>query len=257
MKFWTRTVALACSVAPSSLRPTSAVNASAFVVQVSGSARSLDTSSSSSSSARSLSNSAKHPMADPLYPGTAVTRMMNVRARVEDAVQRGYFQNLAWPDVRRQILWAGGLRDFPDAIPGQGYTGHSFNDFNHVDLTCMNDGVSENENDGAIKGIAIGNRLGPGIRIASLEEVGPGGRYVRIQLVLWRTCSLFDLPVGRLRKVISPLSLRLCYLRTCLLTTSQQLVDVCPGLPAGPAPRCRPHSVPQSNCLQTGMGADS
>ena len=45
-----------------------------------------------------------------------------------------------------------------------------------VDLTCMLDGVSDNENDGAVKGIAIGNRLGPGIRIASIEEVGPGGR---------------------------------------------------------------------------------
>jgi hypothetical protein len=84
--------------------------------------------------------------------------------------------------VRRRILWAGGLRDLPDSIPGQGYTGHSFNDFNHVDLTCMAEQVSDNENDGSVKGIAIGNRLGSGIKVASLPELGPGGS--------WSTCAI-------------------------------------------------------------------
>lgn len=64
----------------------------------------------------------------------------------------------------------------------QGYTGHSFNDYNHVDLTTMNDQVSNNENDGRVKGIAIGNNLGNGIRIASIEELGPGGS--------WSTCAM-------------------------------------------------------------------
>jgi hypothetical protein len=32
----------------------------------------------------------------------------------------------------------------------KGYTGHSFNDFNHVDLTTMLDRVSDNENDGEV-----------------------------------------------------------------------------------------------------------
>jgi hypothetical protein len=64
----------------------------------------------------------------------------------------------------------------------QGYTGHSFNDYNHVDLTTMLTEVSDNENDGAVKGIAIGNRLGNGIRIASLPELGPGGS--------WSTCAM-------------------------------------------------------------------
>ena len=45
-------------------------------------------------------------------------------------------------------LWAGGLRDLPDAVPGRGYTGHSFNDYNHCDLTTMLDNVAENENRG-------------------------------------------------------------------------------------------------------------
>lgn len=63
-----------------------------------------------------------------------------------------------------------------------GYTGHSFNDYNHVDLTTMNDESSDNLNDGSVKGIAVGNRLGPGIRIASLPELGPGGS--------WSTCAI-------------------------------------------------------------------
>ena len=46
----------------------------------------------------------------------------------------------------------------------------------------MLDRVSDNENDGAVQGIAIGNRLGSGIRIASLPELGPGGS--------WSTCAM-------------------------------------------------------------------
>jgi len=108
--------------------------------------------------------------------------MLNVRQRVKELAQDGRALNGRWEDVRRKILWAGGLRDLPEAAPGQGYTGHSFNDFNHVDLTCMSDGTSDNENDGSVQGIAVGNRLGPGIRIASLPELGPGGS--------WSTCAL-------------------------------------------------------------------
>jgi len=85
-----------------------------------------------------------------------------------------------WEGVRRLVLWAGGLKDLPRAVPGQGYTGHSFNDANHCDLTTMKGDVSANENDGSVKGIVVGNRLGEGIRIASLPECGPGGS--------WSTC---------------------------------------------------------------------
>ena len=46
----------------------------------------------------------------------------------------------------------------------------------------MLDRVSDNENDGAVQGIAIGNRLGNGIRVASLPELGPGGS--------WSTCAM-------------------------------------------------------------------
>ena len=168
--------ALVFSIAPSYTARSTAVNASsAFVVNSNGSTRPLATSSTSlgASSTDNLSEN----MVDQQYPGTAVGRMMAVRERVlEVAAAQGF--DGEWEDVRRKILWAGGLRDLPNSVPGQGYTGHSFNDYNHVDLTCMNDGVSNNENDGAVRGIAVGNRLGSGIRVASLEELGPGGRYV-------------------------------------------------------------------------------
>ena len=117
---------------------------------------------------------------DPEYPGTAVKRLRAVRERVSQLTEEDL--NGRWADVRRRLLWAGGLRDLSGARPGEGYTGHSFNDWNHVDLTCMNDGSSDNQNDGRVKGIAVGNFLGEGIRVASLPELGPGGS--------WSTCAL-------------------------------------------------------------------
>merc|ERR1712176_14279 len=45
-----------------------------------------------------------------------------------------------------------------------------------------NDEQSDNLNDGSVKGIAVGNRLGPGIRIASIDTLGPGGS--------WSTCAM-------------------------------------------------------------------
>lgn len=119
-------------------------------------------------------------MVDPEYPGTAVERMLAARERVASLKREDL--NDEWEEVRRKILWAGGLRDLTKARPGQGYTGHSFNDYNHVDLTCMLDKVSDNENDGSVKRIAIGNHLGPGIRTASLPELGSGGS--------WSTCAI-------------------------------------------------------------------
>lgn len=118
---------------------------------------------------------------DPEYPGTAVERLNTVRARVAELAE-GDDLNGRWEEVRKKLLWAGGLRDLSNAVPGQGYTGHSFNDFNHVDLTTMLDQASDNENDGSVKGIAIGNQLGNGIRVASLPELGPGGS--------WSTCAM-------------------------------------------------------------------
>merc|ERR1712127_867820 len=47
--------------------------------------------------------------------------------------------------------------------------------------TTMLGEVAHGTNDGSVKGIAVGNRLGSGITIASLPELGPGGS--------WSTCA--------------------------------------------------------------------
>lgn len=157
------------------------VNKTAFVVSGSGSVQRLS-GTNNNSVLLNLSSSSEVPSTmsfDKEYPGTAVDRMMAVRARV--ATLSAEDLNGPWDEVRRKLLWAGGLRDLPDARPGQGYTGHAFNDYNHVDLTCMADKVSDNQNDGSVREIAVGNLLGPGIRIASLPELGPGGS--------WSTCA--------------------------------------------------------------------
>jgi hypothetical protein len=116
---------------------------------------------------------------DPVYPGTSNTRLNNVHKRVAQLTVDDLKAD--WEEVRRKLLWAGGLRDLPNAVPGMGYTGHAFNDYNHVDLTPMLDKVSDNQNDGSIVEIARGNMLGPGIRIASDPSLGPGGS--------WSTCA--------------------------------------------------------------------
>ncbi len=135
---------------------------------------------------RSLSSSfASTLQIDREYPGTAVQRMNAVRERVRSlaaSTEHPHPLNGDWEEVRRKLLWAGGLRDLPDAIPGQGYTGHSFNDFNHVDLTTMLDEQAYNENKGQVEGIHFSNQLGPGVKVASLPELGPGGS--------WSTCMM-------------------------------------------------------------------
>ena len=105
-----------------------------------------------------------------------------MRASRERAVSLSSAEmNGSWEAVRSRVLWAAGLRDLPDAAPGRGYTGHAFNDANHCDATTMLGEVSHDTNDGSVKGIAVGNLLGPGIEIASLPELGPGGS--------WSTCT--------------------------------------------------------------------
>ena len=154
------------------------------IVSHSGS-RTLATDTECNASATSNDDKEETPplsqMYDEEYPGTAVQRLKAVHERVKVLATDGTL-NKPWAEVRRRLLWAGGLRDLPDAAPGQGYTGHSFNDWNHVDLTTMNDDTADNLNDGSVKGIAVGNRLGPGIRIASIPELGRGGS--------WSTCAM-------------------------------------------------------------------
>jgi hypothetical protein len=117
---------------------------------------------------------------DPVYPGTAVTRLQNVQKRVKSLTPEEL--SVDWETVRRSILWAGGLKDLTNVRPGMGYTGHSFNDYNHCDLTAMLGSVAHNNNEGKVAGIAYNNQLGTGIKIASLTELGPGGS--------WSTCMI-------------------------------------------------------------------
>ena len=56
------------------------------------------------------------------------------------------------------------MKDLRDVRPGYGYTGHSFNDWNHVDATAMLGGQQHNENKNQVEGIAYHNQLGPGIK---------------------------------------------------------------------------------------------
>jgi len=117
---------------------------------------------------------------DPVYPGTAVTRLQNVHKRVLSLTTDQL--SLDWETVRRSLLWAGGLKDLTSARPGMGYTGHSFNDYNHCDLTTMLGSAAHNNNEGRVSGIAYNNQLGRGIQIASITELGPGGS--------WSTCMI-------------------------------------------------------------------
>lgn len=117
---------------------------------------------------------------DEEYPGTAVRRLRAVHYRVAQLSEEELSGE--WEEVRQRLLWAGGLRNLKSARPGEGYTGHSFNDFNHCDLTTMVGSVASNENRGQVEGIAWGNQLGEGIRIASIPELGPGGS--------WSTCII-------------------------------------------------------------------
>ena len=112
--------------------------------------------------------------------GTATKRLKSVHERLKTLKPKDL--NDEWSEVRRKLLWAGGLKDLTNVRPGMGYTGHAFNDWNHCDLTTMNDGVSHNENEDKVKGIHYSNQLGPGIRIASIPELGPGGS--------WSTCMM-------------------------------------------------------------------
>jgi len=117
---------------------------------------------------------------DSAYPGTAVARLQAVHARVatldRDALGK------PWPEVRRSLLWAGGLKDDTRSRPGQGYTGHAFNDYNHCDLCTMLGDVQDERNaNGAVSEISRSNALGEGIRLASLPELGAGGS--------WSTCT--------------------------------------------------------------------
>mmetsp|Transcript_32409 Transcript_32409/g.64163 ORF Transcript_32409/g.64163 Transcript_32409/m.64163 type:complete len:240 (+) Transcript_32409:122-841(+) len=117
-----------------------------------------------------------------LYPGTAVARMEAIRKRARSLSKADLSGD--WDSTTRpKLLWAAGLKDLRTAAPGAGYTGHSFNDWNHVDATAMLASVQAETNaNGAVPGISRSNNLHSGIIIASDPELGEGGT--------WSTCQL-------------------------------------------------------------------
>lgn len=119
---------------------------------------------------------------DEEYPGTAVKRMKNIQERTRSMIFGQLNGN--WAMIRQNLLWAEGLKDSKGLLTcnEKGYTGYSFNDFNHCDLTAMRD---DNENsiiDGHLPGIPFHSLLAAGIRIASETSLGPGGS--------WNTCMI-------------------------------------------------------------------
>ncbi|CAE7596144.1 Cltc [Symbiodinium sp. CCMP2592] len=132
---------------------------------------------------RSLRTSPRHLVAgcevDPAFPGTSLQRLRSCHLRLLSLAHEDLSAD--WEDVRRRLLWAGGMKDLP-ARRGQITTAHAFNDDNHCDLTAMAKNVIDNEHTGGVKNLSLGNRLGPLIRVASLPELGAGGS--------WSTCML-------------------------------------------------------------------
>ena len=121
----------------------------------------------------SSSNDESFGSTDNEYPGTAVQRLNSVHDRIKGLSQEQL--NDVWENVRKTLLWAGGLKDLPN-------TSHGFNDYNHCDLTTMLGDVISNENGGQLSAIDYHNQLGPAIQTASIEELGPGGS--------WTTCMI-------------------------------------------------------------------
>jgi hypothetical protein len=65
-----------------------------------------------------ITAAATEMLVDPKYPGTAWERLRNVHLRVAELAQTNAL-NGPWDEVRRKLLWAGGLRDLAHARPGQ------------------------------------------------------------------------------------------------------------------------------------------
>ena len=89
---------------------------------------------------------------DALYPGTSVARMLGSRNAISASDLTGDWSTV----VRPKLLDAAGLHDYPNArthAPGQGYTGHAFQDWNHVAVCTMQLDSKDSENEGRVEGI--------------------------------------------------------------------------------------------------------
>lgn len=104
-------------------------------------------------------------------PGTATDRVDAIRSRVAQVDLSG-----RWDDVREELVQSCGL-----AVGD--FTGHCFNDFNHVDCCAMKQGaVHRTNSESLVPGMHAVNHLGAHITGASDLSFGPGGS--------WCTCHL-------------------------------------------------------------------
>jgi hypothetical protein len=115
-------------LAISSIYPTNIVRAlaadtvnasSAFIVNLDGGVSSRTNKNLSSLSSMNGKTEKTMPLIDSMYPGTAVERLNNVHARVRQLVEENALMDVEWNTIRSKLLWAGGLRDLPNARPGQ------------------------------------------------------------------------------------------------------------------------------------------
>jgi hypothetical protein len=116
---------------------------------------------------------------DPLYPGTAVKRMLAIRERVKSLTEQQL--NGDWPSVRRHLLWAGGLKDFKGKSNGVGNTERAFSDFNHCDLVAVKEDFVGADSVATSRGMHIATTSSD-MSAASERELGPGGS--------WTTCMV-------------------------------------------------------------------
>lgn len=122
---------------------------------------SLVSSSSSCSSMTSTSECSSSTTSS--YPGTSEKRLQTILKKVHQLDEQKDLTD-QWSNIRKKLLTAGGLRhDVRE-------TSHSFNDWNHCDLTPMKTSTFDFENEGRVQGMHPRNHLGHVIRKCSLTK---------------------------------------------------------------------------------------
>lgn len=97
----------------------------------------------------------------PTLSGTATKRLEAARGQARSLNQAALTGD--WEGIRKQLLQAAGLK-------AQGETSHCFNDYNHVSAMTVVNENRDNEHDGKVTGMGVGNQLGDGIKKASLHD---------------------------------------------------------------------------------------
>ena len=93
------------------------------------------------------SHYAKAAQGSPAYPGAATARMEASVGLVEQLDASLLKSGTAYETIRLELLKACGLQDRQRVR--EGYTGHCFADFNHVDCCTMLGSEAHNKNEGS------------------------------------------------------------------------------------------------------------